>query len=99
MITQRLYRPVLPNDPKRIPVPVAWYFEHAVDKPAFVYLPHHHDAGLDPWRIVSGVDCTTDRTCYFVEWGISTSQEVDPEFTLYIQERDLPDIQAEPPRL
>lgn len=75
-------------DHLRVPrqaITVAFYWHNCVDMPVWRYDAEAAECGLDPWRILDGhIDAHVNGRSYFVG-----SHEVEPNFEVYVQRRDL----------
>jgi hypothetical protein len=70
-------------------VTIAYAYEHLCDETVWVFNAEAEEMGLEPWRMVSGVDRRTDGSAYIVQWGSTAEKEVPADFRVYAQRRDL----------
>ena len=56
------------------------------DLQGWLYSKEMHDLGLDPWRMITGVDADrlNNPTKIFLDYGICSEKEVSPDYTVYI---------------
>lgn len=69
-------------------VTARWLFERP-DFTGYLYLAGEHDLGLDPWRVIQGVDALTDGTKIILDVGRTRDVVVDPEFVVYVRRKDV----------
>jgi hypothetical protein len=48
------------------------------------YLYNENDYGLDPWRLIAGVDYLHNENKFVIEYGRSAEMKVDPDFIVYV---------------
>ncbi len=59
------------------------------DLQGYLFLDGQAEIGLDPWRMIEGVDYTFDRATFFVEWGRTAEKEVDRLFQVFVSRKQL----------
>lgn len=64
-------------------VTVRWLFEHP-DATGYLFNKEAAEDGLDPWRVIEGVDAKPDNSAYYVEYGRTGTKEVAPDFEVYV---------------
>lgn len=86
-------------DNDRVGVTVAEYAASDLngDVSAYLYNPNADEYGLDPWRLIEGVDPPnpnhSPRVETFEIWGVADwSRKVGPRFVIYVLRKHLPKI-------
>lgn len=69
-------------------VTARWLFAHP-DATGYLYLEGDAAAGLDPWRVIEGVDAKRDDSAYYVEWGRTGTKEVAPNFVVFVSRKEV----------
>ena len=54
------------------------------EAPAYLYRPEAAEMGLDPWRLIEGVDRSTIGESFEI-WGVADwARKVGPNFVIYV---------------
>lgn len=75
-------------------VTVRWLFEHP-DVTGYLFNAEAGGMGLDPWRVIEGVDAKPDNSAYYVEFGRTGSKEVAPDFVVYASRASVASMAAD----
>lgn len=70
-------------------VTAAFAYEHLCDQPVYLFNAEAAKMGLDPWTLLSGMDCLTDGTKYIAEFGSTGERLLDPKDRVYAQRNTL----------